>query len=700
MKKVILATAVALTILTGCQQKVENPFFAETWNTPYGVPPFDQIKFEHYKPAFEEGMKQQNAEIEAIVTNSDAPTFENTIVALENSGRFLAKVSTVFFCLIGSDRTDEMQALNEELAPVLSKHEDEIAMNAKLFERIKAVYEQKETLNLQGEDAVLLENAYKDFVRGGANLNESDKAQLKKINEDLSVLASQYGKNAQNDNNAFRLVIENKEDLSGLPQASIAAAAELAKAEGKEGKWLFSLDKPSLLPFLTYADQRELREKIFKGYANKGNNDNENDNKKIAAKIASLELQKAKLFGFETAAAFILDDRMAKTPETVKTFLDELWEPTQKMVSKERNELQAMIDAEKGGFKLQPWDWWYYAEKVKKANYNFDENEFREYLKLDNVVQGCFDVTTKLWGLTYTEIKDIPKFNPEAKAFLVKDADGSELAIFYADYHPRPSKRQGAWMTSYRKQSGYPDSNIIPIIINVSNYTKASGDQPALLSLDETETLFHEFGHALHGMLSKCKYRSISGTSVKRDFVELPSQIMENWALEPQVLKMYAKHWKTGEVIPDSLIVKMQNASKFNQGFATSEFLAAALLDYDWYTLTTTEEQNTSDFEKESMAKIMLIDEIIPRYRSTYFTHIFGGGYAMGYYGYTWAEVLDSDAFQAFVETGDIFNPEVAQKFRKNILEKGGTEEPMKLYVNFRGKEPNTDALLKKRGLK
>ncbi|MDR2908012.1 MAG: M3 family metallopeptidase [Bacteroidales bacterium] len=701
MKKLTILTIAIMTIMSACNNNSKNPFFAEQWDTPYGVQPFSQIKFEHYRPAFDEGMKRHKAEIEAIVNNADEPTFENTIVAFDASGLFLERVAMTFFALISSDRTDSLLALEAEIAPALSKHSDEIAMSPKLFNRIKAVYDNKESLNLQGEDAMLLEKIYKNFVRGGANLDEQAKADLMKINEELSLLSTEYSKNAQNDNNAFRLTVDKEADLAGLPEGSIAAAAELAKTEGQEGKWLFTLDQPSRVPFLTYADNRDLRQKMFEGYANKGNNNDANDNKKIAAKIASLELKKAKIFGFETAAGFILDDRMAKTPEAVKTFLDGLWAPTQIVTDKEAKELQAMIDAEKGGFKLAPWDWWYYAEKVKKSKYNFDETEFSEYLQLENVVKGCFDLTTKLWGLQYEERFDIPRFNnDENKAYIVKDADGTELAVFIADYHPRASKRQGAWMTNLREQSGYSDNNVMPIVINVCNFTPPTGGKPALLSIDETETLFHEFGHALHGMLSKCKYRSLAGTNVKRDFVELPSQVMENWALNPEVLKTYAKHYETGEIVPDTLIEKMERASKFNQGFATTEFLAAALLDYYWYTLTDEAEQNTAEFEKEAMGKIKLTDKIIPRYRSTYFTHIFGGGYAMGYYSYIWAEVLDADAFEAFVETGDIYNQDVAKRFRETVLSKGGTVDPMELYKQFRGQEPNPEALLRNRGLK
>jgi len=699
MKKLSLITLIMVGIFTSCGNKTnDNPFFAE-WKTPYGVPPFEQIKFEHFEPAFIEGIKRQNAEIDAIVNNPEEPTFENTIVALEASGLFLEKVQLHFFNIISSERTPELAALDEKIAPVLSKHSDEIAMNPKTFERVKFVYD-NERSRLQGEDLMLLDITYKNFVRGGANLDENSKAKLMKINEELSVFSLQFGNNVLNDQNAFVLIIDNEKDLAGLPEAVIAAAANLAKQEGHEGKWMWkSLQRSVFTPLLTFLDNRELREKVWQAYVNVGNNGNENDNNQLISKIASLELEKAKLFGFETAADFILEDAMAKNPQTVHKFLSDIWKPTQEVLQKERKELQAIIDAGNDKFKLQAWDWRYYAEKVKQQKYNFDETTFREYLPLENVIQGCFNLTTKLWGIQWEERFDIPKFNPANRTWLVKEADGTEIGVFIADYHPRPSKRGGAWMWYFRQQQDWGNNNVMPVVTNVSNYTAPSGDQPALLSIDETNTLFHEMGHALHMLFSRTKYRSLSGTNVKRDFVEMPSTVMENWAFEPEFLKTFAKHYKTGEIIPNELIEQMERAEKFNQGFTTGENMASAWLDYFWYNSTEEITKNGVDFEIEAMKRIHLIPELKPRHRSTYFTHIFGGGYAMGYYSYLWAEVLDADIFQAFVESGDILNPVLAQKLR-TVFSKGGTVDPAELFIEFRGKEPNPDALLKRRGLK
>jgi len=699
MKKLSIITLAALMLTWSCNSTSHNPFFAEKWDTPFGVNPFNEIKFEHYKPAFLEGMKRHNAEIEAIVNNPEEPTFENTVVALDAAGLFLERVVLHFFNMISSERTDELAALDEEMAPVLAKHSDEIAMNPKLFERVKVVYE-NERSKLQGEDLMLLEETYKGFVRGGANLDENSKAELMKINEELSVLGTKFSNNVLNDQNAFILIIDNEADLAGLPAAVVAAAAERAKNEGHEGKWMFkSLQRSVFTPLLTFLDNRDLREKVWRAYVNVGNNGNENDNNQITSRIASLELEKAKLFGYETAAEFILEDRMAKNPQTVYQFLTDLWRPTQEVLQREVVELQKVIDAENGGFKLQPWDWRYYAEKVKQQKYDFDETSFREYLPLENVIQGCFDLTTRLWGVQWEERFDIPKFNPANRTWLMKEADGTEIGIFIADYHPRASKRGGAWMWYFRQQEGWPKNNVMPIVTNVSNYTASSGDQPALLSIDEVGTLFHEMGHALHMLFSRTKYRSLSGTNVKRDFVEMPSSIMENWAFEPEFLKTYAKHYITGEVVPDELIAQMERAGKFNQGFVTGENLASAWVDYYWYNITEEVTKNGVDFELETTKKIHLIPELMPRHRTTYFTHIFGGGYAMGYYSYLWAEVLDADMYQAFVESGNIYNPELAQKLR-TVFSKGGTVDPAELYRQFRGKDPNPDALLKRRGLK
>ncbi len=696
-----MALAVA-GLFASCKNKTsENPFFTE-WNTPYGVPPFEQIKNEHFMPAFEEGMKQHQAEIDAIVNNTEAPTFENTVVALEKSGALLTKVASTFFNLTGSETDSEKQKIEQEISPALSKHSDDIYLNAGLFARVKAVYEQKDQmkhtdqLQLDAEDAMLLEQTYQKFVRNGANLNAEDQAKLRKINEELSSLSVKFTQNVLADNNAFRLVIDKKEDLAGLPESAIEAAAERAKTEKMDGKWVFTIDAASRIPFLQYADKRELREQMFKAYANKGNNNNANDNKEVVSKTASLSYQKAVLLGYKNYAAFELADRMAKTPETVMDFMMRLWKPTQKKTAEELAELQKEINASGENFKLEPWDWFYYTEKLRVKKLNFNEEEVRPYFQIDNVRDGAFMVANKLYGVTLTEIKDIPKFNPQATAYLVKDADGKELAVFYTDYFPRASKRGGAWMSNIREQQG----DIRPVIVNICNFTPPTSDKPSLLTVDEVTTLFHEFGHALHGILAKGKYQSISGTNVKRDFVELPSQVNEHWATWPSVLKMYAKHYKTGEVIPDSLIEKIQKSEKFNQGFVTTEFLAAAILDMSWYTLETDVPQDVEKFEKASMDKIGLTYAIIPRYRSTYFNHVFGGGYSAGYYSYIWAEVLDADAFQAFVEAGDVFDPKTAKAFRQYVLEKGGSEDPMHLYKQFRGKEPNPDALLIGRGLK
>ena len=695
MKKIVLITVIMTAILTACtDKKKDNPFFSE-WNTPYGVPPFDQIKHEHYMPAFEEGIKQLQNEINSIVENTEVPTFENIIVAMDNAGAFLNRVSNVFFNISGSDSDDIIRNIESEISPKLTKCYDDIYLNEKLFEKVKAIYEQKDNLNLDAEAMTLLEKTYKGFVRSGAKLNSDEKAKLRTINEELSTLGVKYRQNALADNNDFKIIIDNENDLSGLPENVIIAAAEKAKEKGLDGKWVFTLDLSSREPFLQYADNRDLRKQMLLGYSHKANNNNDNNNKEVAQKIASLEYQKTKLLGYKNYASFALENRMAKTPEKVYDFLHSLWTPTQKVTEQELQELQEIAKANGQEEAIEPWDWWYYTEKLRKEKYNFDEEEARPYFKLENVRDGAFLVANKLYGITFEPINDIPSYNPEASAYLVKDADDSLLGVFYVDYHPRSSKSSGAWMSNFREQKG----DIRPIIINVCNFTKPTANTPSLLSIDEVRTLYHELGHALHGLLSKCQYYGTSGTNVLRDFVELPSQINENWSMHPEVLKMYAKHYQTGEIIPDEIINKIQETSKFNQGFKTTEYLAASFLDMAWYTLETDELQDVEQFEKAAMDKINLISAIIPRYRSTYFTHIFSGGYATGYYSYIWAEVLDADAFAAFVETGDVFDQATATAFRKNILERGGSEDPMELYIKFRGKEPDGKALLIKRGL-
>ncbi|MUP38284.1 M3 family metallopeptidase [Labilibaculum euxinus] len=704
MKKTFLYVLVAGIGLTACnsnksEQKTENPFFAD-YNTPHQTAPFDLIKFEHFEPAFMEGMKQGRAEIDAIANNTEAPTFENTIEAMDKAGQLLTKVSNVFFNLSGSDTNDSIQALSKRLAPELTKYGADIDLNENLFKRVKAVYEQKDALNLDVEANTLLEKTYKGFVRGGADLDAGKKAKLRAIDEKLSLLTLQFGENQLAENNAFVLLIDNEDDLAGLPESVKAAAAETATAKGEEGKWAFTLDKPSMLPFLQYADNRELRKKIYMGYVNRCNNDNEFDNKKVLSEIANLRVERAQLFGFKSHADYILAENMAKTPEKVFELLNKLWDAALPNAKLEAAEMQKVIDKEGGKFKLASYDWWYYAEKVKKAKYNLDESELRPYFEINNVRDGAFELAHRLYGINFIERNDISKYNKDVQTWELQEADGTHIGIFYLDYFPRASKRGGAWMNSFRKQSGWQTENAItPIICNVCNFTKPVGDQPALLSVDEVETLFHEFGHALHGFLSRCKYNTLSGTAVSRDFVELPSQVMENWCLEPEMLALYAKHYQTGEVIPVELVKKVQDAGKFNQGFATVEYLAASLLDMKYHTLSEVQDIDVTKFEDDYLKSIGLIPEIYSRYRSTYFAHIFSGGYSSGYYAYIWAGVLDSDAFQAFKETG-LFNKETAAAFRNNVLAKGGTEDPMKLYKRFRGAEPNIDALLIKRGLK
>ncbi len=703
MKKLILYFAGFLIIFSACNQNQKdvknNPLLAETFNTPFEVPPFSKIKNKDYLPAFKEAMKIQKEEIDAIVNNPEEPTFENTLVAFDNSGELLHRVSNIFFNLKSADTNDSINQIAKDVSPLLSQHQDDIALNEDLFKRVKTVYDKQDELNLDTEQKMLLKKVYENFVRGGANLSGEQKERFREINKKLSMLTLKFGENLLNENNAFELVIDNKNDLAGLPDAVIQGAKETAEAKGYDGKWVFTLQKPSLLPFLTYSTKRALREKIFKAYVNRGDNNDANDNKDIIKQIVNLRLERANMLGFKTHADYILDVNMAKNPKNVFDLMYKVWDPAIKVAKQEAADIQKMIDDEGGNFKLKPWDWWYYSEKIRKERYDLDEEALRPYFKLENVRNGMFLLANKLYGITFTELKNVPVYHKDALVFEVKDADGSHIGIYYADYFPRKSKRGGAWMTSFTKQSRIKGKDVKPIIMNVTNFSKPTGDKPALLSFEEVQTMFHEFGHALHGLLSNCTYNTLSGTSVARDFVELPSQVMENWASEPEMLRLYAKHYKTGEVIPDELIEKIQNSSHFNQGFITVEYTAAALLDMYWHTIT--EKQDSLDvnkFESDVAEKIGLIPEIVFRYRSTNFSHIFSGGYSAGYYGYQWAAVLDADAFAAFKETGDIFNKEVATSFRNNILSKGGTDDPMNLYVKFRGKKPTPDALLKRKG--
>ncbi len=672
-----------------------NPFFAE-WKTPFGVPPFDQIKPEHYLPAYEEGFKRQRAEVERIATAKAAPTFANTIEALDASGRLTEKVDGVFSNLRSSDTNDQLQAIAREVAPKQAALRDDILLNEKLFARVKAVWEKRAALKLSPEQAKLLDDTYKRFVRGGANLDAAHKERLRAINKELSLLSVTFADNLLKDTNAFRLVIDKKEDLAGLPDRVVAGGAAAAKAAGLEGKWVFGLQAPSIWPFLQSADNRELRRQILAAYVSRCDHGDSTDNKAIVAKVAALRAEKAEMLGYKTHADFVLEERMARSPDKVYGLLDRVWKPALVVTKRDIADYQAVLDKVGPGLKLEPADWGWCAEKVRKARYDLDESALRPYFKLDDARAGAFYLANRLYGLTFTERKDLPVYNPEVKAFEVKDKDGSFLGVFYADYHPRPGKRGGAWSSEFRQQCFRDGKDVRPVVVNVLNFSPPAGDAPALLSLDEVQTLFHEFGHALNALLSRIHYGSLG--DMPRDFVELPSQIMENWVLEPEMLKVYAKHWQTGEVIPDALIEKIRAAQKFDQGFATVEYVAASYLDMDWSTLTEPKEQDVHAFENAAMAKIGLPGEIWPRYRSPYFQHIFAGGYSAGYYGYLWSEVLDSDAFEAFKEKG-LFDQATATSFRKNILEKAGSEDAMAMWLAFRGREPQVEPLLRKRGL-
>lgn len=692
-KKCIFILATSCMMYSCATQTETNPFLTE-FQTEHGVPPFDKIKLEHYEPAFLKGIEEQNANIDAIVNNSEAPTFENVIVALDNSSPTLDRVSAIFYNMTEAETTDDLKELSIKLAPILSEHSDNISLNQDLFKKVDAVYQQKDALGLTTEQQRLLEETYKGFVRSGANLSPEKQARLREVNKELSTLGIKFSDNVLNENNAFKLYIDKEEDLAGLPDWFRQSAAEKAKEDGQEGKWLFTLGNASRLPFLQYSENRPLREQMYKAYINRGNNNDKNDNKKIITDIIKLRLEKAQLLGFDCYSNFVLDNTMAKNSTTVMDFLNNLWSYSLPKAKAEAVELQNIMDKEGKGEKLEAWDWWFYTEKLRKEKYNLEEDEIKPYFKLENVREGAFAVANKLYGITLTKLEGIPVYHPDVEVFEVKDADGSHLGVFYVDYFPRPGKSGGAWMSNYREQQGA----IRPLVCNVCSFTQPVGDMPSLLTIDEVETLFHEFGHALHGLLTKCNYKGISGTNVVRDFVELPSQINEHWATEPEVLKMYAKHYQTGETIPDSLIEKILNQKTFNQGFMTTELLAAAILDMNLHNLTDTQNLDILAYEKEAMDKLELIPEIAPRYRTTYFNHIIGG-YAAGYYSYLWANVLDNDAFEAFKEHG-IFDKKTADLFRNNVLEKGNSEDPMTLYKNFRGTEPQLEPMLKNRGMK
>lgn len=693
MKKILLGI-VAMTMLA-CTSS--NPLLDQP-NTPYGVPAFDQIKIEHYLPAFEKAIAEQKAEVEAIVNNEAEPTFENTIVALDRTGLLLDRVVGVFFNVLEADGNDEMNAIAEQVSPMLSELSDGIILNEELFKRVKFVYDQREQLGLNAEQMRLVTETYKHFADNGANLPEDKKERLKAINQELGLLSLKFGNNVVAETNACQRFVKDEAELKGLPESAKAAAAEEAAAAGHPGEWLFTPKRTSFTPVLQYCENRELRKQLLMDYTTRANHDNDNDNKAVILREMQLRIEKAQLFGYDNPADYILADCMAKNHQTVDAFLQSVWAPSLEAAKREAAALQELLEQDYPGEKLQPWDWWFYAEKLRKAKYALDEEEIKPYFELNNVRKGAFGVATKLYGVQFEKLDKMPVYNPEVEVFKVTEADGSLVGILYTDYFPRAGKRPGAWMNQILPQ--YIDADGVdhrPVIINVGNFNKPTAGNSSLLSMDDVETLFHEFGHALHGLLSKAHYKSLSGTNTPRDFVELPSQFMENYAYEPEVLKTYALHYQTGEVIPDSLIEKINNAGKFNQGFVTTELLSASILDMDFHELTTAEGLDVNAFEKQSLEKMGMIDEIIVRYRPTFYNHIFTTGYEAGYYSYTWAAVLDADAFAAFKETGNLFDPDMARRFR-HLLEQGGTRDAQELYIEFRGKEADPANLLRRKG--
>lgn len=690
MKRVLILTFAALSMIACSKQ--------QSVKTTYQVPAFDQMNIDTYLPTFEAAIAENKAEIDAIVSNPEAPTFENTLVALDRSGMRLDSISAIFFNVLEADGNDQMDALAEQIQPMLSELSDGIILNEGLFQRVKAVYDQREELGLNAEDMRLLTETYKRFDQNGANLPEADKERLKEINQELAMLSLKFGQNVVNETNSIQIFVTDENELKGLPESAKSAAKEEATAAGRPEAWLFTPKRTSFTPVLQYCENRALREQLLMAYTTRGNRDNKYDNKAIICRTMALRIEKAKLFGYDNPADYILQDCMAHNAKTVDAFLLSVWEPSLAAAKREAAALQEMMDRDLPGEKLMPWDWWYYAEKLRQEKYALDEEAIKPYFELSNVRRGAFGVATKLYGIQFEQVYDMPVYNPEVEVFRVTEKDGSLVGYLYTDYFPRAGKRPGAWMNNISSQ--YIDANGVdhrPVIINVGNFNKPTQGNPSLLSMDDVETLFHEFGHALHGLLSKAHYRSLSGTNTPRDFVELPSQFMENYCYEPEVLKTYALHYETGEVIPAELIEKINAASKFNQGFVETELLSASILDMDYHELTTAEGLEPNTFEASSMEKMHMIPEIIVRYRSTFYNHIFTTGYEAGYYSYTWSAVLDADAFAAFKETGNIFNPTTAKAFR-HLLEQGGTRDAQELYLEFRGKEADPQYLLRRKG--
>lgn len=677
----------------------QNPLLAD-WNTPFEVPPFDLIKNDHYREAFDIALEQSEKEIERIANNEDDPTFVNTIAAMESAGEALSKVSAVFFNLSGSHTNDEMQLIQREMAPKLSAHHSKIMLNEKLFNRVEILYLGRDELDLNLEAKRVLERYHSNFVRSGAKLKGDERNRMAEISSELATLGTQFSQNILADESAYELVLEKGEDLAGLPDFLVSAAASAAKERGHEGKYVITLSRSLIEPFLQFSSRRDLREVAYKAWIARGENGGDTDNREIISKTLKLREERANLLGFETFADFKLDDQMAKTPDAVRNLLMQVWEPAKTRASQEAQKLQELANSEGANFKIAPWDWRYYSEKVRSRDHDLDEAEIKPYLQLDKIIDAAFDTASRLFGLSFEERDDIPKYHSDVRTFEVKNKDGEHVAIFIGDYFARKSKRSGAWMSGFRSQEKLK-GDITPIIVNVMNFAKAPEGEASLLTFDDAHTLFHEFGHALHGMLSNVTYPSISGTSVARDFVELPSQLYEHWLDEKEILSKYAVHYKTGEPMPDALIEKLKSASTFNQGFATVEYTSSALVDLELHTMSADKVQDIGEIEKDILQKIGMPDEITMRHRTPHFAHVFSGdGYSAGYYSYMWSEVMDADAFEAFKETGDVFDETTSQLLLENIYSAGGSRDPAELYVNFRGQMPEIDALLEGRGLK
>jgi peptidyl-dipeptidase Dcp len=677
----------------------QNPLLAD-WNTPFEVPPFDLIKNDHYREAFDIALEQSEEEIERIANNEDDPTFVNTIAAMESAGEALSKVSGVFFNLSGSHTNDETQIIQREMAPKLSAHHSKIMLNEKLFARVEILYLGREELDLNPEAKRVLERYHSNFVRSGAKLKGDERNRMAEVSSELATLGTQFSQNILADESAYELVLEEGDDLAGLPDFLVSAAASAAKERGHDGKFVITLSRSLIEPFLQFSSRRDLREVAYKAWIARGENAGDTDNREIISKTLKLREERANLLGFKTFAEFKLDDQMAKTPEAVRNLLMQVWEPAKKRAKQEAQKLQELANAEGANFNIAPWDWRYYSEKVRSRDHDLDEAEIKPYLQLDKIIEAAFDTASRLFGLSFEERSDIPKYHADVRTFEVKDRDGEHVAIFIGDYFARTSKRSGAWMSGFRSQEKLK-GDITPIIVNVMNFAKAADGEPSLLTFDDAHTLFHEFGHALHGMLSNVTYPSISGTSVARDFVELPSQLYEHWLDEKEILSKYAVHYKTGEPMPDALIEKLKSASTFNQGFATVEYTSSALVDLELHTMPADETQDIGKVEADILNKIGMPDEITMRHRTPHFAHVFSGdGYSAGYYSYMWSEVMDADAFEAFKETGDVFDEATSQRLLENIYSAGGSRDPAELYVEFRGQMPEIDALLEGRGLK